>query len=210
MTTLFFSYSHKDSDLRTELEKHLSILKRNGIIDSWHDRCIEAGQVIDHEISTHLRNANIILLLVSADFLASDYCYDVEMKEAMKLHEKKEVAVIPVILRPCYWHDTPFGKLLATPTDGKPVTGFASIDEAFLDVTLAIRKVAQSVSSKAAPAEAAVATATTSFASPFVTLMLRDHLRITKRTSSLTKRLIIWPDILLRDLPRCNSSERSI
>jgi hypothetical protein len=151
MINLFFSYSHKDLDLRNELEKHLAILIRQQIIDSWHDRRIEAGQVIDHAISTHLQQADIILLLVSSDFLASDYCYDIEMKEAMKRHETKETVVIPVILRPCDWHDTLFGKLLATPTDGKPVTQFANLDEAFLDITRAIKRVAKSLTNKATP-----------------------------------------------------------
>ena len=151
MINLFCSYSHKDSDLRIELEKHLAILKRTKVIDSWHDRRIEAGEVIDHAISTHLQNADIILLLVSPDFLASDYCYDIEMNEAMKRHATWKAVVIPVILRPCDWHDTPFGKLLATPTDGKPVIQFASLDEAFLDITLAIKKVVKSLTNKATP-----------------------------------------------------------
>jgi len=151
MINLFFSYSHKDSDLRNELEKHLAILIRQLVIYSWHDRRIEAGQVIDHAISTHLQQADIILLLISSDFLASEYCYDIEMKEAMKRHETKEAVVIPVILRPCDWHDTLFGKLLATPTDGKPVTQFTNLDEAFLDITRAIKKVVKSLTTKATP-----------------------------------------------------------
>jgi hypothetical protein len=145
MVNLFFSYSHKDESLRDELEKHLSILKRNGIIDTWHDRRIEAGSVLDASISNNLKNSQIILLLVSSDFLASDYCYDIEMKEAMRLHESKQAVVIPIILRPCEWQDSPFGSLLAAPTDGKPVTKFPSLDEAFLEVTKAIKKVAQTL-----------------------------------------------------------------
>jgi hypothetical protein len=143
MVNLFFSYSHKDEALRDELDKHLSILKRQGIINVWHDRRINAGSVVDTEISNNLKNANIVLLLVSSDFLASDYCYDKEMQHAMKMHKNKEAVVIPVILRPCDWHSAPFGALLAAPTDGKAVTKFASYDEAFLEITSAIKAVIQ-------------------------------------------------------------------
>src|SRR5262249_6285750 len=119
MATLFFSYSHRDEDLRDELETHLAALKRQGVIETWHDRRIGAGQEVDNTISEHLEDADIILLLVSPYFIASDYCYDVEMARAMERHDAKLARVIPVILHPCDWHNLPFGKLLATPKDGK-------------------------------------------------------------------------------------------
>ena len=84
MAKLFFSYSHRDADLRDELETHLAPLKREGVLETWHDRRIGAGKEFAHEISRHLEEANIILLLVSPYFIASDYCYDVEMKRAME------------------------------------------------------------------------------------------------------------------------------
>jgi len=146
MINLFFSYSHNDEGLRNELDKHLSILKRQGVINSWHDRCVNAGSEFNSEISHNIKNANIILLLVSSDFLASDYCYENEMKLAMEMHDKGKAVVIPIILRPCDWHSTLFGKLLATPKDGKPVMKHASIDEAFLEITSEIKKVVQSIS----------------------------------------------------------------
>ena len=99
MAKVFFSYSHKNEDLRNELEIHLSILKRQGIIETWHDRRIDAGQEFSQEISEYLNEADIILLLVSPYFLASDYCYDVEMKRALEMHERKEAVLIPVILQ---------------------------------------------------------------------------------------------------------------
>ncbi len=145
MITLFFSYSHRDEVLRDELDRHLSILKRKGVINSWHDRRINAGAEIDNEISHNLKNADIILLLVSSDFLASDYCYDREMEYAMQMHNKNEAVVIPVILRPCDWHETLFGSLMATPNDGKPVTKFASYDEAFLEITNSIKAVVKNL-----------------------------------------------------------------
>jgi len=139
MSSLFFSYSHRDEALRDQLETHLSMLKRQGFIETWHDRRIAAGEALDHVINANLERADIVLLLVSPDFLASDYCYDKEMLRALERHAAATCIVIPVILRPCDWHDAPFGKLMAAPTDGKPITQWPNIDEAFLDVTTAIK-----------------------------------------------------------------------
>lgn len=142
MPTVFFSYSHVDEALRDQLEKQLAMLKRQGVIETWHDRRIGAGAEIDRVINEHINNDDIILLLVSPDFLASDYCYDVEMKRALERHDRGEAIVIPVILRPCDWHAAPFGRLNATPPDGKPITKWADRDEAFLEVVKAVREAA--------------------------------------------------------------------
>lgn len=139
MTSVFFSYSHKDEELRDQLEVHLAMLKRQGFIEAWHDRRIPAGDNLDDAISEKLEEADIILLLVSPDFLASEYCYAVEMERAMERHRAGEARVIPVILRRSDWHDAPFGKLNATPPDGKPIRSYADLDEAFHDVTKAIK-----------------------------------------------------------------------
>jgi len=136
---LFFSYSHQDEALRDQLEVHLSMLRRQGLIEAWHDRRITAGEDFHGEISAHLEEADVILLLVSPDFIASDYCYEREMTRAMERHATGEATVIPVILRPCAWHEAPFGSLMATPKDGKPITLWPNSDEAFLDVTNAIK-----------------------------------------------------------------------
>jgi hypothetical protein len=140
MAKLFFSYSHRDSDFRDELEIHLAALRREGVIEIWHDRKIGAGKEFDNEISQHLEQAEIILLLISPYFIASDYCCEIEMNRAMERHEKSEARVIPVILEPCDWQKLPFGKLLATPTDGKPISKFPNKHDGFLEVTRAIRK----------------------------------------------------------------------
>lgn len=139
MATVFFSYSHKDEDLRDELEVHLSGLKRQGVISTWHDRRITAGSELGSAIDRNLNSADVILLLVSPDFINSDYCYEKEMGRALERHKLGEARVIPVILRPCDWHGLPFGGLLATPTDGKPVTKWPDRDEAFLDVVRSIK-----------------------------------------------------------------------
>lgn len=149
MTKLFFSYSHKDEVLRNELEIHLAMLKRQGIIETWHDRRINAGQEFDHEISDNLNQADIILLLISPYFLASDYCYDIELTRAIKMHEAGEASVIPIILHPCDWQSAPFGKLKALPTDGKPISKFPNQHDAFLDITKEIRRVAEKFNNNA-------------------------------------------------------------
>ena len=143
MANLFFSYSHKNEELRNELETHLALLKRQGIISSWHDRRITAGSDFDKTISSELESSQIILLLVSAHFLASDYCYEKEMSRAIEKHEDGSAVVIPVILHPCDWHSAPFGHLRATPTDGKPVSMFANQHEAFAIVAKDVREAAK-------------------------------------------------------------------
>ena len=144
MANVFISYSHNDEELRQELEKHLAALRHQGVISIWNDRRIAPGQEIDSQISAELDSADIILLLVSADMLASDYCYDVEMKRAMEKHEQGTAQVIPVILRPCDWHAAPFGRLNAVPTDGRPVVNHATLDDGFLVVAHAVRQAASS------------------------------------------------------------------
>jgi hypothetical protein len=138
---IFISYSHKDEALREQLGTHLSLLRREGVIDEWHDRRIDAGQEWAGEIDAHLNSAAVILLLVSADFLASDYCYNLEMKRALERHDARDARVIPVILRPVDWRGALFGKLQALPKDGKAVTSWPNQDEAFTDIAAAIRRV---------------------------------------------------------------------
>jgi hypothetical protein len=145
---IFFCYAREDEKLRIELEKQLNILKRQGFINFWHDREISAGKEWEREIDAHLNTAHIILLLVSPDFMVSDYCYSKEMKRAMERHEAGEACVIPVILRPVIWRKAPFGKLQALPTDGKPVVSTLghSLDEGFYDVAEGIRKAVEEMS----------------------------------------------------------------
>ena len=137
---VFYSYAHEDEELVKTLRKHLSILKRQGVIRDWYDREITAGTDWKGQLDQHLNSAGVILLLVSAAFLASDYCYDVEMTRALERHGQGEARVIPVLLRKVDgWQDAPFGKIQSLPTDGKPVTSWKIRDEAFADVARGIR-----------------------------------------------------------------------
>jgi formylglycine-generating enzyme required for sulfatase activity len=138
---LFYSYSRRDEELRRQLEDHLAVLRWSGMIAEWHDRNIEVGDEWAKEIDRNLGSADIILLLVSASFIASAYCWSVEMKKALERHDKGEAKVIPVILRPCDWHTTPFGKLQAAPADAKPVMAWLDRDAALYDVECKIKRV---------------------------------------------------------------------
>lgn len=125
------------------LGTHLTILLREGIVSEWYDRMIPAGTEVDRQIDENINNADIILLLISADFIASEYCYDIEMTRAIERHNLGEALVIPIILRPVSYTSSPFAKLLALPEDGKPVVSWESIDEAFLNITESIRNAAE-------------------------------------------------------------------
>ena len=127
---VFFCYSHKDEALRDELETHLKLLQRQGVISTWHDRKILPGGEWDHEIDSHLERAKIVLLLISADFIASDYCWDKEVKRALERHASGEATVIPVLLRACDWQSTPFGNLQGLPNAMQPVTLWSDRDSA--------------------------------------------------------------------------------
>jgi tetratricopeptide (TPR) repeat protein len=132
---VFFSYSREDKPLRDKLEIHLSSLRRQGVISSWHDRQIVAGSEWEEEIDRHMRTADILLLLISPDFVASRYCYEIELPDAMARHEAGEAYVVPILLRPTAgWKNLPFAKLQVYPSGGVPITRWGDEDEAFVDV----------------------------------------------------------------------------
>lgn len=118
------------------------MLKNQGVIETWHDRRIPAGDEIDAAIDEHINRDEIILLLISADFIASHYCFNREMARAMERHEAAEAQVIPVILRACDWQHPPLNKLKAVPLDGRPIVEWPHIDRAMLEVAQAVRQAA--------------------------------------------------------------------
>jgi len=152
---IFISYSHQDEVLHGQLAKHLKPLEHEGLIRSWYDRQILPGEEFEAEISSELNAASVILLLISPDFISSEYCWGTEMKRAMERHEARTARVIPVILRPIDWRSTPFGKLLALPRDGKPITTWPNQDEALLDVARGIRSVVTELNSSPSGTETA-------------------------------------------------------
>lgn len=140
---VFISYCHADEDLKNELLKHLEPLRRLGIIKDWHDRKIKPGEDWGKQISDNLEKADIILLLVSIDFINSAYCYDVELDRAIERHSAGEAVLIPIILRSCMWKHTQFATIQAVPKDGRPVALWDDKDEAFVSVAEAIKQKAE-------------------------------------------------------------------
>jgi hypothetical protein len=145
---LFYSYAHEDETLLKKLNTHLAALQRQGLLRAWYDRDILAGSLWAQEINIHLQTAHIILLLISPEFIASDYCYGNEMTEALKRHALGEARVIPIILRPCDWQSSPFAQLQTLPKNAKAVTLWTDRDAAFADVARGIREVIESFNKK--------------------------------------------------------------
>jgi len=141
---VFFSYAHEDEAHKDELEKHLELLRRQKLIVGWSDRRIAPGSNWDEEINFNIQNARIIILLVSPDFLASEYCYETETIFALEQHEKGDAVVVPIIVRPCYWEISAFKHLQLLPKNAKPIVDWESLDSAWLSITKAIHKVATS------------------------------------------------------------------
>lgn len=138
--TLFYSYAHEDEKLRGKLERHLSLLRQQGLITEWHDRQIVAGTDWTQVIDTYLNNASVILLLISSDFLNSDYCSGKEMQRALERHQANEARVIPILLRPVDWKNAPFAHLQMLPTGARAITDWRNQDKAFADVAAGIRR----------------------------------------------------------------------
>lgn len=137
---VFISYSHRDEDHREDFGDHLSMMQRNGVIECWHDRKIHVSEDWKNEIDENLESADIIIFLVSSSFLASDYCFDVEVKRAMERQEEGTAQIISIVVRPCDWEDCEFSKFQAAPKDAKPITKWTDRDEAWLNVVQSIKK----------------------------------------------------------------------
>ena len=146
---IFICYAHKDESLMRELEAQLGTLVQQGFIKIWHDRKIIGGAEWKQEINKHLNSAHIILLLVSANFIGSEYSH-IEVKRAMERYDAGEAHVIPVILRPVSWRGSSFGQLKPFPKDGRPVTSslWHNQDEAFFDIVEGIEKVVEELRAK--------------------------------------------------------------
>jgi CheY-like chemotaxis protein len=137
---IFESYSHRDAKVVRALDTHFAGIARDLPVVFWQDTEIVAGEEIDLAVRNNLERADIVLLLISADYIASEYCYRKEMKQALARHSDGLARVIPVILRPVQWADSPFRRLLALPKDGKPITAWSDRERACLDVAIGVRK----------------------------------------------------------------------
>jgi hypothetical protein len=156
---LFCSYAHEDEKYKEDFDKHLTLLQRKGFVRLWHDRRIVAGMSWEDELDDYLEAARMIVLLISADFLSSDYCYGKEMTRALARYDMGEAAVLPIIVKPVDWELAPFAKLQVLPKDGKAVTKWRSQDEAWTQVSKEIRKIIDRIQESASSKKKAAFTA---------------------------------------------------
>ena len=140
MAKVFLSYAHADEAFKNELVKHLAPLRRRGAISVWHDRRLVPGAPLDATISAELEAADLVLMLISVDFVDSDYCWDKEMTRALERHEAGEARAISILCRPCRFKDLPFARFVMTPTDAKPISTWTDRDAAWVDVVAAIER----------------------------------------------------------------------
>ena len=138
---IFISYSHRDQEALERLHTHLAPLRSEGLIDTWYDRQILAGERIDEEIGKELESCDLFLMLVSPDFLASDYCVNREMKRALERHREGAAHVVPIIVEPCDWFSSPLHELRALPCDGRPISEWPNQNNAYLDVVKELRRI---------------------------------------------------------------------
>lgn len=147
---LFYSYAHEDEALRDELAGHLKIMERRGVLRSWHDRAISPGQKWDQAIHERLSTADLVLLLISVDFIASDYIWGNELKVAMERERSGAARVVPVMLRAVDIEEAPFADLQGLPTDLRPVTLWTNRDEAWTNVAKGIRRTVNEIQDRQA------------------------------------------------------------
>ena len=194
MAKLFFSYSHKDEAIRDELEIHLSILKREGKIEVWHDRRIGVGKELSKEIDSNLEESDIVLLLVSPYFLDSYYCYEIELQRALEKHQKGELRVIPVILETCDWQHSIFRHLLAVPKDGKPISKYPNQHDAFLEVVTCYQRRRRRNGGKKRAAVATSNNNRTDREKSYIDLVPATY--ESKKPSPKKRRTISWNDLM--------------
>jgi TIR domain len=149
--TVLLCYADEDERMVGQLKKHLSMLERNGHIALWDYGHISPGTEWEQEMNKHLDEAEMMLLLISASFLAADYCYKVQMQRAIERHERKEVRVIPVILRSVYWNEPPLDKLQPLPDRAKPISTWTPREEGWKNVVAGIKKVIEQLNAHRLP-----------------------------------------------------------
>ena len=136
----FLSYSHANPKQRKKLREHLIQLEREGLIRCWDDRQLRVGQEVDASIKAQLEETEVFILLLSPAFIASEYCHGVEMRHALERHAEGSALVLPIIIAPCDWQNSPVGKLLVAPTDGKPISNWRPVDAGWADVARLARE----------------------------------------------------------------------
>lgn len=196
---IFISYAHKDEPYKEELIEHMSGLRRAGIINEWNDRKIVAGQNWEEEISSSLTSSNIILFLISASFMNSDYCMGVEVKTALEMHERGEAQLIPIVIRAVDWSDSEISKIQGLPKDARPISSWENADEAWLDVISGLKNHIQNFEPKT-PAVTSIVNSTEINCTKFINDWLVDtEIVLTHRKVNQVslKDIYVIPDIEL-------------
>jgi hypothetical protein len=202
---LFISYTHKDESYKDDLLAHLAALRRDGRIEDWHDRCIVAGAKWEDRINEELTSSDMILFLVSSDFINSDYCYGKEVHRAIELHDQGKAQVIPIIIRACDWHETPLSRLQALPKDAKPISSWPDKDEAYLNVIKGIKGSLETFVRTQTVLPLAVSSSTTMLNNKFSEWLNDTEIKLTHSKVNLVglEDIYTWPDI--RNLDEDNS-----
>ncbi len=137
---LFFSYAHEDREYLNEFKDYVKIFERNGLVEQWDDNELVVGEKWDSKIKDKIYSADIVIFLLSASSLASDYIYNHELKVAFELNEMDEVYVIPIIIKDCLWDMTEFSEFQILPLDGKAVNSWRLKEEAWTSVARGLKK----------------------------------------------------------------------
>lgn len=181
MITIFFSLAHQDSGLFNELLKPLSVQRRQGLIHILYDSLISPGDNWNNSIKAYIGRAHIIVLLMSADFFASDQCVEVEMHYALEQQKTRAAHVIPVLLRPTQWEGFHLEQSRLLPSNGEAVTLWENLDSALLEVTKGICQVAKEIARRLTSTPAPVHP----LPFPLSTLPYRQNLFFTDRADIL-------------------------
>lgn len=135
----FISYSHKDEKYLERLKVHITQLQREHLVESWTDQEIHAGAALDKTINDQLQASELFIALLSPDYIASNYCYEKEFEKALEMQSQGSLHIVPVIVEPCEWQNTPLAAFKALPKDGKAISLWQNENTAFLDVTTQLR-----------------------------------------------------------------------
>lgn len=146
---VFLCYTSSDLEALEQLRQQLKLLERTGLIETWYNRQILPGADYVQEIEARLNQAQVIILLVSSTFLASEYCDGKEMEHALQLHREARAVVVPVQIEPSLWDLTPLGDLQALPDNNKPVSEWRRASAAWVNVAVGIRELATAIHKRA-------------------------------------------------------------
>ncbi len=197
---IFIAYSHKDEEDLKFLSNHLATLKRNGIIEEWSDKKITAGKEWENKIDENLKSSNIIIFLISSDFIASDYCVDIEAKEALLMHKTKKATVIPIIIRHCDWKSL-FGEIQALPEKSKPISSWSDKDEAWLNVVNGIKKSIKSITETSITSSHQDSTGSKTLTPEFVDWLNNNEMQLNHHHVNLVQLddVFVYPDLNILD-----------